>query len=319
MTRAISRFKIVYTITFLCLVSCTEIMEKDISLKEIVFITPGENCVTTYSSQIFLWEEVEGAMVYDLQIVTPSFNAAELLLADTVLTKARFEINLFPGKFEWRVRARNGSSASNYYLKTLQVDSTRNLDGQLVKLTNPSKDSYVNSGTVTLKWDKLYNAESYIVKVYKNEWVNDPVYSSEPLDSASILIKDLQEGKYSWGVKAVNSFSSTDFSKGNFLVDKTVPGTPVLTKPEDKSLIYDKDIAFSWSDNQDAGSPLKDSILVSSDSLFRSGATYLKLVQGKSPFNLMVQDTGTYFWKVKSTDLAGNQGQFSQIFRFTRK
>lgn len=301
------------------LTSCDEIFEKDLSGEEIFLIAPCEDCITTYSSQTFLWDPVDGAIEYLLQIVTPSFTSAELLLTDTILTENRFDINLFPGKFEWRVRAQNGSSRSTYFLRTLEIDSTRDLQGHQVYLIYPESDKYVNSGTLTFKWNKLYNADYYTIKLYHNKWENEPVLSSDSINIENITVENLEEGSYVWGVSAQNYTSSTDFSKRAFHVDMTPPGIPVLTTPENNAVIKDQDIIFSWNNNQDPGSPINDSLFISSDSLFKSGSSFLKRIQSESPFNFAVLDTGTYFWKVKLTDSAGNQGQFSLINRFKRR
>lgn len=318
MKKALKRFNILLFILIIqkWITSCDEIFEKDLSGEEIFMISPGEDCITTFSSQAFLWEPVNGATQYVFQIVTPSFNATELLLTDTVLTENRFNINLFPGKFEWRVRAENGSSSSAYFIRTLQIDSTRDLKGHQVNLISPDDDRYANSGALTFRWNKLYNAEFYTFKLYKNEWKNEPVLSIDSLLMISFNAENLEEGSYVWGVKAFNSTSSTDFSKRDVHVDKTAPNPPVLTAPENRAILNSQNILFSWNKNQDNGSPLTDSLLLSSDSLFRSGSPFLKKFKTESPFNISLQDTGTYFWRVKSTDFAGNQGQFSQIFRF---
>jgi hypothetical protein len=314
-------YKLVYIIILalistLTFISCEDLTVKNITDKELVVIAPGDNLRTSFSTQTFWWEELDGAAAYNLQIVSPSFESVEILLADSILTKNKFTINLFPGRFEWRVKAVNGSFQTPFIVRSLQIDSTMDLKGQKVTLVSPGEDVYINSASTLFRWQKLYNADSYSIEVHSSSWSGELVYSSLSVINDTISVRKLSDGVYWWGIKAWNGNSATGFTTRLFTLDKTPPGIPSLSLPKDKANIQQLPVDLSWTRPTDTGSPVSDSLIISSDSLFRSGNTILaKLVQD-SKYNNAVQDTGTYFWRVKSVDAAHNQGQFTTKRKF---
>ena len=102
---------IIITNLFL-IVSCEEILEKPLDEKKVVLLAPRDHLVTTDSVQLFYWQEMEGALRYQLEIVSPDFNSIERLIEDTTISKLQFQKKLLPGKYQWRVKAKNESTIS---------------------------------------------------------------------------------------------------------------------------------------------------------------------------------------------------------------
>jgi hypothetical protein len=296
--------------------SCEQLIEKDITNNELILIAPGDNLKTIYSTQTFWWEELDGALTYNLQVVSPSFESIEIIMADTLLSKNKFTINLFPGNFEWRVRAQNGSYKSQFFLRTLLIDSTMDLKGHKVTLISPVESSFTNSLSTLLKWQKLYNADNYSIEVHNNTWTGDLVFSSLSVTSDTLTVKGLSEGIYLWGIKAWNRTSATDFNSRKVTIDRTDPGLPSLIEPKDKATLLNLPVNLSWNRASDTGTPLKDSLIISSDSLFSTGNIVVKRIVLETSFDDAVRVAGTYFWKVKSIDAARNQGLYSRVRSF---
>jgi hypothetical protein len=311
----ITRHFFLFLMVFL-ISSCDDIFEKDITDKELVLIAPGDNLKTDVATQTFWWEELDGALTYDLQIVSPSFASIEIVIADTVISNNKFTINLDPGIFEWRVKAQNSVYESPFVLRTLEIDSTLDLKNQIVTLTSPADDAFLNSTSTLFKWKKLYNADTYSIEVHNTSWSGDITYSLSSITYDTLTIEDLADGVYYWGIKAWNSNSATDFSTREFTIDQTTPGVPSLLTPVDEASLEDLTVEFTWSRASDTGSTLTDSLLISTDSLFASGNVKAKFIQA-TEYEYAVPDTGTYFWKVKSVDAALNQGEFSSIRKFS--
>ena len=303
--------------SLLFVVSCEDIFEKNISSKELLLIAPGDSLRTSFSTQTFWWEELDGALTYTLQVVSPSFASVEKVLADTTLKKNKFTLNLYPGKFEWRVRAENGSFKSAYITRAIQIDSTMDLKGQKVTLVSPLENAYSNTLVPRFTWQKLYNADTYSLEVHQTDWNGAVVFSSPLVTYDTLSVETLSEGTYSWGIKAWNNNSATEFSTRMLTIDRTMPGIPTLFTPSDKAKIPQLPVNLVWTNASDTGSPLTDSVLVSSDSVFSPNKIVVaKFIQDIRLDNA-VQDTGTYFWKVKSVDAAGNKGLFSTVRKFT--
>jgi hypothetical protein len=297
------------------LCSCEDFIEKNISGDEMILIAPGDNMRTSFATQTFWWEDVDGATSYNLQIVSPSFESVGRLIADTIVLKNKFAINLFPGSFEWRVRAQNGSYKTPFVQRNLEIDSTLDLKSQSVFLTYPTDKLFLNSSSIFFIWQKLYNADTYSIEIHKSDWSGELVYSLSSV-SDSITVNNITDGDYIWGIRAWNSNSTSQFTKRKFSIDKIVPGIPSLLSPLNKANFTHLPVNLIWTRSTDTGSSLTDSLLVSSDSVF----THSKIVAAKfmqdQELDNAVQDTGVYFWKVKSIDAAKNQGQFSAIRHF---
>jgi hypothetical protein len=93
---------------------CEELLEKSLTDKKVTLQAPVNNLTTTDSIHNFYWQEVDGALEYQLQIVSPRFDSIVKLIADTPVTAVVLNIELDAGKYQWRVRAKNNSTVSNY-------------------------------------------------------------------------------------------------------------------------------------------------------------------------------------------------------------
>lgn len=102
---------------------CEEVLEKPLDEKKAVLVAPKDQLQTTTLEHVFHWEEMEGATKYQLQIVTPAFDDIEMFVEDTTVTHLYFSKTLTAGKYQWRVRAKNGGTAS-------QMSDVRNLEIQ---------------------------------------------------------------------------------------------------------------------------------------------------------------------------------------------
>lgn len=299
--------------------ACTDIIEKNITNKELVIIAPGNNIHTSIATQTFWWEYLDGATSYTLQVVSPSFASVEKVIIDTTITLNKFMVNLFPGKFEWRVGAQNGSYATPYIVSTLQIDSTTDLKTQNVTLIAPLENDFTNAPNIIFHWQKLYNADNYSFEIHKTDWNGSLMYSAASIIYDTLSLKSLADGTYTWGIKAWNANSATGFTTRSFTIDRIAPGIPNLLTPADKAKLTQLQVNFSWNRPSDTGSPLSDSLIVASDSLFSVTKIVVAEFISEMQMNYALPDTGTYYWKVKSIDAAGNHGQFSAIRRFTVK
>jgi hypothetical protein len=101
--------------------SCKEVTEPILDNKQIVISAPLDNLVTTTTKNTFVWEPVDGATKYQLQIVSPKFDSVLLFLTDSTFNKPMLTYTLTPGKYQWRVRAINGSSHTSYFLRSITI------------------------------------------------------------------------------------------------------------------------------------------------------------------------------------------------------
>src|SRR6185437_11475664 len=104
-------------------------------------VSPPNNFVSSNYSIVFLWEQLDGASDYRIQIVQPSFSNLQQLLIDTPVIGTNFAYQLSPGSYQWRIKAENGSSSTQSITRNIKVDSNSNLSGQTFLVSSPS-DNY---------------------------------------------------------------------------------------------------------------------------------------------------------------------------------
>lgn len=296
------------------LLSCDDFFEVDIRNENISLVVPANGIETDIVSQVFRWEELEGASSYRLMIVTPDFANAGALLLDTLITENSFAKTLIPGSFEWRVRGENSVYQTDWSSAKFTIFATEDLARQSVSLSSPAENYFTSQTVLSVRWDALYNADSYEIRVYKNEWngalLFDPVIATE--GSAELT---LPEGEVWWGVKAVNDVSETQFATRRLVVDITSPITPTLIKPLNNAELSDKEVDFSWSSNDVTWTAVRDSLFIYYDSSLTEIVSKTAITDKKATIELT--SGKSYYWRVNSTDKAGNTGSYSLTYQFS--
>jgi|WetSurMetagenome_2_1015567.scaffolds.fasta_scaffold202426_1 hypothetical protein len=315
------RMKIQYVLLVLTaivvMVACDDFFEVDISNKKITLIVPADGIETELVTQTFTWDELDGASSYHLMVVTPDFAAAESLILDTIVTTTYFEKTLVPGSYEWRVRGENNAYKTDWSSAKFVIYSSGDLTRQTVLLSSPAENYFTNKTTVTVKWNTLYNADSYEVRAYKDEWEGtllfDPVKTT--VGSAELT---LSENEIWWGVKAINDSSESQFTTRRLIIDLTPPVKPTLLLPSSKEVLSDTEVDFSWKSNDVTWSDATtDSLFIYYDSDLTESVKEIVVTGNSSTIELA---TGkTYYWRVNSTDKAGNTGDYSSVSQFSIK
>lgn len=112
---------------FVLLTAGCEVLEEDISGKEVRIVAPADRVCVTAGTVDFRWQAVDHAAGYEFTVVAPSFAAAGRVVADTVIyadTLARSygcRVNLAEDEYQWSVRAFNGGYTTRTEVRTLTV------------------------------------------------------------------------------------------------------------------------------------------------------------------------------------------------------
>ncbi|MCM1722609.1 hypothetical protein [Bacteroides ovatus] len=112
------------TIVSLLLSSCDDFFEDDISDKTIQVICPSDKTEISSNKISFVWSEEDGVEKYHVVIVSPSFDKAQQLVCDTILTSYKMELQLPKGDYQWSIQAENSGYKSliNYLTFKIKVD-----------------------------------------------------------------------------------------------------------------------------------------------------------------------------------------------------
>lgn len=307
--------------------SCSEIFEGDLSEDTLVVISPSKDLETVSTQVQFVWEELEDATSYQLRIASPNFANLTSLELDSAIVGNTFPITLNPGEYEWRLQAKNAITESNTVSGTIQIDSTADLSTSTVNLISPSDQAYSNQLVQTFVWEEMYNADVYDFNmVHPDTPITIPNHTSE-----NISINFAYDGVYEWGVIGRNNLSQTETQPvtRNFTVDTYAPQTPSNLNPIDEAEIPliqggDSLVSFTWSgDVSETGvAPVTDRIQVSTSNAFQ-GQTIISddvlsiSTTAERNFNIKILQPGTYYWRVKSDDRAGNSSDFATVSSFT--
>ena len=113
--------------------SCEEILfEEDISSVQITVLAPVDESVLAQSPSSLSWGRVDDVLTYDVQIVSPSFEAASNLVLDTVINQSvntviRLDLEqLFDGEYEWRIIGRNNNYETLSTVSSFRIGSPIN-------------------------------------------------------------------------------------------------------------------------------------------------------------------------------------------------
>lgn len=292
----------------LFLAGCSDLIEKDLNDKIVELQTPQNADTLLNYTTSFWWNEVEGASNYHLQVVQPSFSAPSALILDTMIENNIFNAVLFPGQFEWRVRALNNSTQTPYSNRSFTIIANDDLSSEQIILKNPSNNLITNNTSINFSWFLNSKALDYLFSIFLDQNLYQPTLIIND-DNVSI---DLEEGIYTWMVQGRNENSVSLSSVRSILVDTTAPVAPTLLFPINESIIDTNFINFSWQTGQSLSNVI-DSIYIYSDSLVTLTGAFQA---NNSSIEIEFGNLGLYFWRVRSRDEAGNVSSFSPARKF---
>jgi hypothetical protein len=290
--------------------SCEDVFEKDITNSIVEALSPINNAEIESNVVSFQWNELSGAKEYRVLVVSSN----QSIVLDTLVIKNKFTAPLSAGNYQWQVRGENGAFESKYSaLMSFKMIESDNLTNQQVTLSNPANAIYMsNISSLTFSWLPINKATSYSFSINNKSTgmavVTEPQTTQTSYTPVSGALET--EGEYEWQVKATNSANSTatPFAVRTIFIDKTNPNSCVNSFPATNSnLTINTPINFSWTTPADTGtikSEITLKIEFSNDTNFTT-ITSTQDVIGTST-SIIFSATGTYYWRIKATDKAGN-------------
>lgn len=302
--------------------SCNDFIEEDISGDVPVLILPQNgDTISEFSS--FIWNPLDGANKYRLEIQSPDFDSPSFIAVDTIVSGTDIFLTLSPNKYQLRLRALNNGYESlttdpiDFWVDTISSSQT-----QIDLLTPSSTTYYSESFNGQFTWSSLPSVSSYEMSVrsgtdYETGTI---LYSQNGISTTSHSVSGVTftEGEYVWGVKATfNQGNSTNVFTNTFMIDGTDPGAPNPQTPVDFATVTSP-VEFTWTNPTDVGqiqSPITTHIDIATDVDFND------IIQSSSTQNntidITINQAGTYYWSLYNVDEAGNQGDFSVTREFT--
>ncbi|MBI34098.1 MAG: hypothetical protein CMP67_01880 [Flavobacteriales bacterium] len=298
--------KIGFTLlTIVFAVSCAKWISIDISDESVVLLSPFDDQSDSIQNKTFVWEELEGATQYRLQIVSKSFDSIYDFVLDSAVSNTSFSITLIPNFYEWRLRGENNDFNSLWSTRKLNIKGSASLENQEITINSPSNGLNTNKMSQTFKWNSLISAQDYLITIIDedNETIKD-----EKIEETEYSYTFTDEGLYTIEIKALNSISASITSSIEIRIDTTMPSDVTLKFPLSDDTLKSFPKTFTWTeDSSNTGSPIMDTLCIASDSAMNS-LVLDTTFESTTSFTLdtIRATSGKLFWKLKRGDAAGN-------------
>lgn len=295
--------------------SCDDIIEPSISKSQVQLEAPTDQYASTSYTVNFWWDNVDHALTYHLQVVTPSFAAPGSLVLDTVVAGNKFAFNLNPGTYQWRVLAENGGSQTAYSPARTFTVVPASITQQSIQLSTPINNTITTLSAVQFQWNSLYGAISYSFELDTNNFADTShlVYKTTiPGLQVSVNIPKIQ--KYEWRVQALNSSANSLWSTiYYFSLTSPPPGLVTLISPS-KNQTVPLPVQLQW--NAAASAVQYKLYAFKSDSTTTYSSTF-PLTLNTTSYNFNFGNVGdVIYWKVSAINAAGVEGKASPLSSF---
>ncbi|CAM1361461.1 conserved hypothetical protein [Tenacibaculum sediminilitoris] len=302
----------ILALVIVLIAACEAVFVDDISDKAVTVIAPKEGVSLPEGSISFLWERIEGAEKYQLQVANPNFENAAQVVLDTAISKNSFEKALTKGNYEWRVRAKNSEYETPYTSQAFYVYEGDITTKELV-LTSPKDDVMTNVSNQTLSWEKLPEAVEYRLQIWKPD-TNGTLEEDTTITNTTVDV-DFSDGTYTWQVRPQSTTQNGNYVSRILTIDTVKPNTPENITPADASSQTETTVSFTWKRENIAGTDELDSLYVFTDESLNNLA--FKAQGTDKSFTQENVEVKAYYWYVQAFDKAGNKSDKSNVTSFT--
>ncbi len=177
----------------------------NLSSQNLILVGPEENLVTNMTSVNFLWQELEDASAYKIQVASPDFSNSTFFVVNETVSADNYSTTLAEGEYRWRVRAENESSISPYSENTLTIDLT---PPQAPNLLSPIANDSI-SLPVTLTWEVDPQSKMDTLYVYTDSSLNTLVLKQATTATFFELNGLTEQEDYYWRLRSVDEAGNT--------------------------------------------------------------------------------------------------------------
>lgn len=304
----------------------------------IELVYPQNDSDDEASNLTFVWNQLEGVSLYNIQIATDA--SFENPVINETTSDTSFEASQLDVEKNYFWRIRNASENTNVHapmdnnynvtagnsgqLQSSSIAGSGVKDNNLqwsntwsfktsrsakprVKLSLPANYSANLSTDLSFRWDKIDGVSKYRVMVSTDDSFTNPEYD-ETVSKTHYKINGLKSGQtYFWGVQAEGSNKWSDtwvFKTGR---KGTVPAV-TLTAPDNNSSSQSRSLTFKW---KKIDGVTNYRVMVATDNTF-SDPEYDKTVSKTSYTIDDLEGNETYYWGV----MASGSDQWSDTWVF---
>jgi hypothetical protein len=175
-------------------------------------LSPSDNFLTNQTSFDALWQPLSLANEYRIQLASPDFSHSSFVILDETTSNDFYNFsNLTEGTYQWRIRAENAQSFSNYSTFNMTVDLTAPTAPTLI---SPNNGDTV-SAPITLNWSPATDAVMDTLYVYQDSISTVP-YLQIGVTDVNYDLSTSDIGQFLWRLRSVDdagnvsNYSSTN-------------------------------------------------------------------------------------------------------------
>ncbi|SCW74493.1 hypothetical protein [Mucilaginibacter sp. NFR10] len=295
--------------------ACKDFIEPNISRRLVSLKAPSDKYQSTNYNINFWWDEVEDALSYRLQVVTPGFDTIGGLVADTLVKGNRFTLTLDPGEYQWRVRAENGSSQTEFSTPNHLTVIPSSLTAQTVILSSPANNTATNQSSVTFKWASLFSAVNYHIQADTNNFADaSHILIDLTIPGQQYTYKFPKDQTYQWRVRAENATEQSKWSVvNNISFDATAPAGVTLSAPQNNAVV-NKPVSLQWTKSATASNYKLYVYKADSTTLY---STAFPALLNTNTYSFTLGSSGErIYWRITALDAAGNESAPSALQSF---
>jgi hypothetical protein len=209
------------------------------------------------------------------------------------------------------------ASPTESHAQGLTPSSANLLSGPIQKI--PANKSSIRDTTPYFKWMRVTGAVKYQLVVDNNVSFGSPEVNISNITNTYITLgTPLKEGTYYWRVRAMDAKNNWGHWSYifRFTVDITPPGTPVLLSPVSGTKTTDHTPTFTWKAPTGAW---KYVFSIDDNADFSSPVFTSPPVEPTMYNMLFALDSGTYYWRVRARDAAGNWSSWTVAWKLIIK
>lgn len=166
----------------------------------LLLIGPEEGASQSDSIVSLLWQELEVATNYRVQIATPNFSNSSFIIEDVIVENDNYETTLTEGDYEWRVRGENETSVTAYSTGSFFID--RSIPAAPILNTPNDRDTV--SLPVFLGWSIDESSSQDTLYIYSDSLLNDLVLQIGLTQTSYTFMNGVLD-RYFWRLRSVDA------------------------------------------------------------------------------------------------------------------
>ena len=187
--------------------SSFSVIDPNFETTTVNLLTPIDNSISNTALQTLVWQTLENATEYRLQIWNPDEDGTKI--KDVTVTTTNYEHNFTDGSYTWKVRGETATKNTVFSSRKITIDTTA---PNVPTLDVPTDETTIDAGsTIDFKWTRSDIAGTEeIDSLYIYSDIDLEILTFKDKSTTKELSKDdLAAGDYYWVVKAFDAAGNT--------------------------------------------------------------------------------------------------------------